>query len=283
MVRATKATTKKGTPTVKKTATSKKKAATTKAKATATTKKAAPKKTTSTRGRGRGRGRGGKAASPSSRSKAVTAKSNKAIAIDATVDCPYNYERLTAFFDSYADETDKDTIGPDGIIRLCQDLDIVPEDVLVLVLAYHLKATENGFFTRSEFVVNLELERVDNLAKLKRLMTTKFSKWMVNPQVFDRIYKFAFELSKEAGKKVLDLESSQELLKLLLKGNVHTDPFVQFLGEQTTYKVMNTDQWSVFYEFAHTITSDMSNYDENSAWPVLLDEFVEWSKNRMTQ
>ncbi|KAG2456566.1 DCNL5 protein, partial [Polypterus senegalus] len=51
---------------------------------------------------------------------------------------------------------------------------------------------------------------------------------------------------------------------------------------QSKYKVMNKDQWYNVLEFSRTVHSDLSNYDEDGAWPVLLDEFVEWQKARLT-
>lgn len=55
--------------------------------------------------------------------------------------------------------------------------------------------------------------------------------------------------------------------------------FHQFL-EQSKYKVINKDQWCNVLEFSRTINLDLSNYDEDGAWPVLLDEFVEWYKDK---
>ncbi|KAK7807958.1 hypothetical protein U0070_003030 [Myodes glareolus] len=50
--------------------------------------------------------------------------------------------------------------------------------------------------------------------------------------------------------------------------------------EQSKYKVINKDQWCNVLEFSRTISLDLSNYDEDGAWPVLLDEFVEWYKDK---
>uniref|UniRef100_A0A4X2L0D8 DCN1-like protein n=1 Tax=Vombatus ursinus TaxID=29139 RepID=A0A4X2L0D8_VOMUR len=49
---------------------------------------------------------------------------------------------------------------------------------------------------------------------------------------------------------------------------------------QSKYRVMNKDQWYNVLEFSRTVHADLSNYDEDGAWPVLLDEFVEWQKVR---
>lgn len=43
-------------------------------------------------------------------------------------------------------------------------------------------------------------------------------------------------------------------------------------------KGITKDQWINIYDFCKTIKPDLSNYDDLSAWPLLLDEFVEWSK-----
>ncbi|KAJ7320128.1 hypothetical protein JRQ81_019639 [Phrynocephalus forsythii] len=49
---------------------------------------------------------------------------------------------------------------------------------------------------------------------------------------------------------------------------------------QSKYRVINKDQWYNVLEFSRTVHADLSNYDEDGAWPVLLDEFVEWQKVR---
>jgi len=42
------------------------------------------------------------------------------------------------------------------------------------------------------------------------------------------------------------------------------------------------DQWMNILEFCRTIKGDLSNYDENGAWPVLLDEYCEWIRKNIS-
>jgi len=61
----------------------------------------------------------------------------------------------------------------------------------------------------------------------------------------------------------------------------HTEQFIQFLQEKTPVKVVNKDQWMNFFEFCEAVSPDLSNFDENSAWPVLLDEYVAWRREKL--
>jgi DCN1-like protein 4/5 len=68
-----------------------------------------------------------------------------------------------------------------------------------------------------------------------------------------------------------------ELLNMVLDSNrcIHLTNFLEFL-QTTSYKSLSLDQWDSFYLFSQSIDLDCSNYDEDSAWPILLDEYVEW-------
>ena len=52
----------------------------------------------------------------------------------------------------YLGESDSEAIQPDGIERLCADLQVKPEDVVILVLSWKLNAKLMGVYTYNEWV-----------------------------------------------------------------------------------------------------------------------------------
>lgn len=76
----------------------------------------------------------------------------------------------------------------------------------------------------------------------------------------------------------MDIDTAKQMLQLLLSPKWRVFPyFVEFLN-CSKYKVINKDQYYNILDFSRTVNDELTNYDENSAWPVLLDEFVEWCR-----
>merc|ERR1712193_33073 len=78
--------------------------------------------------------------------------------------------KIAALFDKYKEPNDPKKIGIDGIERLCQDLELDPTSIRVLILAWKLKAATQCEFSNKEFCEGLERLRCDDIKKHKKKM-----------------------------------------------------------------------------------------------------------------
>ncbi|XP_062008026.1 uncharacterized protein LOC133725025 isoform X2 [Rosa rugosa] len=193
-------------------------------------------------------------------------------------------ERIDNVFYTYANTT-SGLIDPEGIERLCSDMEVDPTDVRVLMLAWKMKAEKQGFFTLEEWRVALKALRADSLSKLKKALP-ELEKEVRRPSNFVDFYSYAFRYClTEEKQKSIDIESICQLLHIVLGSQyqAQVDSFVEYLKTQNDYKVINMDQWMGFYRFCDEISyPDLSNYDPELAWPLILDNFVEWVRERQS-
>ena len=66
-----------------------------------------------------------------------------------------------------------------------------------------------------------------------------------------------------------------EFWKLLMREHFPLlDAWISFV-ERRCKNIVLKDTWIMLYDLATQVKPDLSNYDINDAWPVLIDEFVE--------
>jgi len=228
---------------------------------------------------------GGQGKPPQSDSRVISTESGPKVEENRFKDASptvFSAKRAETLFNNYKEEGEENGeeqfIGLDGIVKLCTDLEISPEDVTTLLLAFALNAQEMGYFTKKEWTEGLEKLQVDSIEKLKAHLP-KLRDELNDQNKFKNIYRYAFNFSKEREQKCIDLEAAAGMLALIM---VERYPicksFLAYLQVQTAYKVLNLDQWMNLLEFCKVTGADFSNYDENGAWPCIIDEWVEWSK-----
>uniref|UniRef100_A0A8C7V6V6 DCN1-like protein n=1 Tax=Oncorhynchus mykiss TaxID=8022 RepID=A0A8C7V6V6_ONCMY len=189
----------------------------------------------------------------------------------------FSSKRCLEWFYEYA--VRDDVVGPEGMEKFCEDIGVEPENVVMLVLAWKLDAQSMGYFTLQEWLKGMGSLQCDSTERLRNSLDYLRSV-LNNTSNFKLIYRYAFDFAREKDQRSLDLNTAKCMLGLLLGKTWSLFPvFNQFL-EQSKYKVINKDQWCNVLEFSRTINLELSNYDEDGAWPVLLDEFVEWYKER---
>lgn len=161
--------------------------------------------------------------------------------------------------------------------KFCEDLGVEPENIVMLVLAYKMQARQMGFFTQSEWLKGLSDLQCDSVTKLQH-KSDQLRNTLSDSLVFKGIYRYAYDFARDKDQRSMEMETARAMLHLLLGKHWQLfSQFSQFL-EQSKYKVINKDQWCNILEFSRTISHDLANYDVDGAWPVMLDEFVEWLK-----
>ncbi|XP_058226664.1 uncharacterized protein LOC131335354 [Rhododendron vialii] len=189
-------------------------------------------------------------------------------------------ERIDSLFYSYANKL-SGMIEPEGIESLCSDLEVDHTDIRILMLAWKMRAEKQAYFTWEEWRRGLKALRADTITKLKKALPG-LEKEVKSPPNFADFYSYAFRYClTEEKQKSIDIESICQLLDLVLGSQfrAQVDYFIEYLRIQNDYKVINMDQWMGFYRFCNEISfPDFSNYDDELAWPLILDNFVEWMR-----
>ncbi|KAG2901199.1 hypothetical protein PC116_g10645 [Phytophthora cactorum] len=181
---------------------------------------------------------------------------------------------IDAVFARFQDpEAEEASITDEGILALCDALGIDAQDPVMLALSCAMESTTMGVYTHTEFrrgMLKLHCKSIEDLrAKLSALRSQ-----MRDRAEFSTIYSFTFGFSKDPTQKSLALELAVGLWDLLLPGHFQwRRHWLQYVRENSR-SVVSKDLWLQVLDFGLQIKPDLSNYDENGAWPVLLDDFA---------
>ncbi|KAJ6554361.1 defective in Cullin neddylation protein 1 [Mycena capillaripes] len=213
--------------------------------------------------------------------------------------------KLNAVFDKYKDPDGSD-ITVDGTIRLCQDLGVDPEDVVLLAVAYELKSPRVGEWNRAGWVEGWKSIGCDSLAAMKTALPRLRTKLGQDAAYFQKVYNHTFDFAKLEGQRSIGIDTAQAFWSLLLphgmaggalahvdasgdtdmSGNgwapEHVDWWFEFLNEKGG-KGVSKDTWIMFHDFVRTIDARFETYDLEAAWPSTIDDFVEWAKERVAK
>ncbi|KAI6191666.1 Defective in cullin neddylation protein [Aphelenchoides bicaudatus] len=200
-----------------------------------------------------------------------------------TTDC----KKIDALFNKYANDPDDrnliDTreprIGPNGMQRLLNDLNIDPSSLNALVLAWKLRAKIQCEFSHDEFRNGLREMKVDSLDKLRN-QVFQWPEELDNRDAFRSLYQFTFHYAKSAATRFLEVETAILYWTLLFQNKDERVPqWVEFLRREKQRGV-SQDTWNLFLSFLISTDMDYSNFDFAGAYPTLIDGFVEYAKQQ---
>ncbi|CAF0968639.1 unnamed protein product [Brachionus calyciflorus] len=167
----------------------------------------------------------------------------------------------------------------DGVCKFLNDLQFKLDDKIVLVLAWKFKAQVQGEFTKEEFYNAMNELGCDSIEKLRNKVIQIDGELNSDATKFKDLYQFTFNFGKSPSQKSLDLEDAIAYWKMLLNERFcYLDLWIDFLNEHHKRSIPK-DTWNLLLEFSTNINKDFSNYDEEGAWPVLIDDFVEYARS----
>jgi DCN1-like protein 1/2 len=190
--------------------------------------------------------------------------------------------KLNKIFDKYAggEGKDKDAMFEDKLAAFFKDVGVDPEKegAVTLGIAWKLKAKTLGEFSRKEFVDGFADLGADTVDKIKSEVSN-IRNLLANKTTFRDFYRWVFDyIKEEPERKSVDLEPACEMMSIVLQQHFTLLPeWIEYL-KKTSSKQVSKDIWEQVFEFARDIKADLSNYEDDGAWPVVIDEFVDFVK-----
>lgn len=172
-----------------------------------------------------------------------------------------------------------DVLQGAALVALSEDIDKSDPDLPLLIVAWKVDAKQPFQLSREEFVDGLAGLGIGGVADLQRAIALWRGE-LRNDAQFRPFYRFSYEWMRSSPQaRALEADQACELWKMLLAGRVPwLDSWVEFV--QTVYKkAITRDVWQQFLDFSK-LKPDFSDYDADSAWPVLFDEFVEYAQKK---
>jgi len=188
---------------------------------------------------------------------------------------------------------------------MCQDLEVEPEDAVLLALAYELKSPAVGVWPKKPWFDGLKALKCDSIPALKAFIPRLREKLASDPDYFRKVYSYTFNFGLSQGQRSLGVDAAVPFWSILLPLGLcggaishvddlsvdppqstypgwrdeHTQWWFDYL-EKKSVKGISKDTWNMFIDFVRTIDDRFERHDHEGSWPSLIDDFVEHAKEK---
>jgi len=195
----------------------------------------------------------------------------------ATVSKKGNAANISKIFDKYEGD-EKDVLCEDKMAEFFTAVGVDIDGAGPMVVSWKLRAESFGEISRKEFVDGFSAVNCDTMPKMKDTVKRWLGVLSCKSDQFKQFYRWLFEYAKETSeRKTLDKDQAVELWVLALTESIFPlyQEYIQFINDKADVKTVTKDLWEMSYEFACEMNADLSNYQDDGAWPLTIDEFVE--------
>ncbi|KAA6390079.1 MAG: putative defective in cullin neddylation 1 protein [Streblomastix strix] len=187
---------------------------------------------------------------------------------------PPKVSKIEQLFNKYKDAKE-DIIQVDGFMKLLDDIKVEPDDVITLVIVWQFNARQRFKFSKDEFIAGCTKLGIEDVSSFQKKIND-LRGMIKDENNFKEMYKFAFTYYLDGQRvKVLKTEDIIGLLPILLGKYPALNDFIKFLQEAKV-QTLNSDTWDLLPDFFKEMNKDYSNFSDDNAWPVLLDDYVNW-------
>ena len=206
---------------------------------------------------------------------------------------------LGDLFDEVVSHEGENAGAIDDIELLASRLNVDPNGLALFILSWKLDCKKLGVFSRDEWIdgLTLSFNGIGSFEDIRENLLKLESEVLLSLDNFRPLYEHIFELVSQNGKNIPALSASDLLEDVLPEGLFKfKSPFIKFLreeeekrkeeyldehsGDEMGYKpsVVSRDTWVMFLDFNKAMDPKLENYDECDSWPLIMDEFVDWSR-----
>lgn len=193
---------------------------------------------------------------------------------------------VVAIFDTYADPQDRDVILIDGTLAYLDALGFDPEQLVSLTLAYVLKLPQTGEFRRAEFCDTWTELGALSVPAMRQYVLQHHQQLVAGPG-FEGLYQYVFDFVRGSDTRIKTIAYDDAVMywRLLFSERTLLDKCRERLEQwyrfvESNEKNVSKDTWNMFYKFVVQVVEPdpetLAEYDEMSAWPSMVDEYMEY-------
>lgn len=201
---------------------------------------------------------------------------------DTRVNKNFNKTKAEALFDKYKKGT---FMEEDGIAQFWTDIGVdMEQDIVSLMGSYYMQTGKDnqivmGEYRKNEFLKGCEALGCDDIASWKTAVT-KLRTELKQEARYKEMYKFVFGFACDKGMRSLEIDAACALWPMLLGEKCKfLCKWIEFIESKQAKKeitIITKDTWDLFYDLTMQTKGNFDNFEDDGAWPILVDQFCEY-------